>query len=132
MLGLARARPNLQTIAQARYRLRMLPKVPRTMARPIELPVLPPTDFPISAAIWPAVLEVTLRAMSRATRWPVESRFRPVLVPNMSPSQRRVVAQNPSADEAFSLSAPAGGAAVEPVSCIRFCRTSYADSESIA
>ncbi len=28
--------------------------VPRTIARPIELPVLPPIDLPMSAAIFPA------------------------------------------------------------------------------
>ena len=35
--------------------------VPRTIARPTELPALPPIDFPMSAAIWPATRLVTER-----------------------------------------------------------------------
>ena len=43
------------------YRRRMPPSVPRTMARPIVLPIEPPIDLPRSAAIWPATRLVTER-----------------------------------------------------------------------
>src|SRR5262249_44054876 len=68
-------------------RRKMPPMVPRTMARPTELPILPPIDLPMSAATWPATRLLTERVTSRAITWPVESRVpRGRVLPKMSPS----------------------------------------------
>lgn len=40
----------MQAVRKGNYRRRMPPSVPRTIARPIELPVLPPIALPMSAA----------------------------------------------------------------------------------
>src|SRR5437899_8096140 len=79
--------PAAGTAGRTRHRRKMPPMVPRTMARPTELPILPPIDLPRSAAIWPATRLLTERVTSRAITRPVESRVpRGRVVPKMSPS----------------------------------------------
>src|SRR4051812_35804306 len=71
------------------YRRSNPPNVPRTRARPTELPIAPPTDLPRSAATPPTTLVVTERVMLRAISFPVDNLPRDTLgrkiVPAIAP-----------------------------------------------
>src|SRR5215510_13311594 len=119
------------TAGGTRHRRKMPPMVPRTMARPTELPILPPIDLPMSAATWPATRLLTERVTSRAITWPVESRVpRGRVLPKMSPSTTPIpLSTAPRPEGCGTCSAPPCpcGATIGPPAAPdfrRFCKSS--------
>src|SRR5215510_14307831 len=105
------------------YRRSSPPRVPRTMARPMVLPIEPATCLPTSPATLPATRFTTDRVTSRATCWPTESLFpRGRFVPNISPIAFSIPLIQPPTPPDCSL--PGGGGVVDPVCCTRWIRTS--------